>query len=258
MVFLGSLGSVTHLQIKVLAEALVSLQGFTGERAVSRLTCLLPEFSSLPGVKPGLQFLAWWASSKSSSSHNGLIYKSAREGVLTSRCHKSMQQSWKWYSITFTICLLLETCDKSLPHLKGGYYTGHLCQEAGITGGSPKVCSPPAGLGVYTIWTLGSLKWRSLVRFNANPMRKSICLLKYVNAPDACWKRKSISLKSLQSEWVTYNSSTENSESESEVAQSCPTLGDPMDGSLPGSAVHGIFQARILEWAAISFSRRSS
>ena len=41
---------------------------------------------------------------------------------------------------------------------------------------------------------------------------------------------------------------------ESEVAQSCPTLCDPMDGSLPGSAVHGIFQARILEWAAINHS----
>ena len=41
-------------------------------------------------------------------------------------------------------------------------------------------------------------------------------------------------------------------------AQSCPTLCDPMDSSLPGSAVHGIFQARILEWAAISFSRGSS
>ena len=44
----------------------------------------------------------------------------------------------------------------------------------------------------------------------------------------------------------------------SEVAQSCPTLCDPMDGSLPGSSVHGIFQARILEWAAIFFSRGSS
>ena len=47
-------------------------------------------------------------------------------------------------------------------------------------------------------------------------------------------------------------------ESESEVAQSCPTLCDPMDGNLPGSAVHGIFQARILELAAISFSSGSS
>ena len=42
--------------------------------------------------------------------------------------------------------------------------------------------------------------------------------------------------------------------SESEVAQSCPTLRDPMDYSLPGSFVHGIFQARVLEWGAIAFS----
>ena len=43
--------------------------------------------------------------------------------------------------------------------------------------------------------------------------------------------------------------------SESELAQSCPTLCDPMDCSLPGSSVHGIFQARVLEWGAIAFSR---
>ena len=42
--------------------------------------------------------------------------------------------------------------------------------------------------------------------------------------------------------------------SESEVAQLCPTLSDPMDCSLPGSSVHGIFQARVLEWGAIAFS----
>ena len=42
--------------------------------------------------------------------------------------------------------------------------------------------------------------------------------------------------------------------SESEVAQSCPTLSDPMDCSPPGSSVHGIFQARALEWVAIAFS----
>ena len=45
--------------------------------------------------------------------------------------------------------------------------------------------------------------------------------------------------------------------SESEVAQSCPTLSDLMDCSLPGSSVHGIFQARVLEWGAIAFSRPS-
>ena len=42
--------------------------------------------------------------------------------------------------------------------------------------------------------------------------------------------------------------------SESEVAQSCSTLRDPMDCSLPGSSIHGIFQARILEWGTIAFS----
>ena len=45
---------------------------------------------------------------------------------------------------------------------------------------------------------------------------------------------------------------------ESEVAQSCPTLCDPMECSLSGSSVHGIFQARVLEWGAISFSGGSS
>ena len=42
--------------------------------------------------------------------------------------------------------------------------------------------------------------------------------------------------------------------SESEVAQSCPTLHNPMNYSLPGSSAHGIFQARVLEWGAIAFS----
>ena len=42
--------------------------------------------------------------------------------------------------------------------------------------------------------------------------------------------------------------------SESEVAQSYPTLSDPMDCSLPDSSIHGVFQARVLEWVAIAFS----
>ena len=45
--------------------------------------------------------------------------------------------------------------------------------------------------------------------------------------------------------------------SEREVAQLCPTLSDPMDCSPPGSSIHGIFQARVLEWAAIVFSEES-
>ena len=54
-----------------------------------------------------------------------------------------------------------------------------------------------------------------------------------------------VSIPSLQVKW-------------SEVAQSCPTLCDPVDCSPPGSSIHGILQARILEWVAISFSRGSS
>ena len=46
--------------------------------------------------------------------------------------------------------------------------------------------------------------------------------------------------------------------STSEVAQSCPPLCDPVNCSLPGSSIHGILQARVLEWVAISFSRESS
>ena len=47
-------------------------------------------------------------------------------------------------------------------------------------------------------------------------------------------------------------------ETETEVAESCPTLCDQIDCSLPGFSIHGIFQARVLEWVAISFSRGSS
>ena len=46
--------------------------------------------------------------------------------------------------------------------------------------------------------------------------------------------------------------------SESEVAQSCPTLSDPMDCSPPGFSIYGIFQARVLEWGAIAFSKNKT
>ena len=46
--------------------------------------------------------------------------------------------------------------------------------------------------------------------------------------------------------------------SEREVTQSCPTLSNPMDYSLPGSSIHGIFQARLLEWGAIAFSEQAA
>ena len=61
---------------------------------------------------------------------------------------------------------------------------------------------------------------------------------------------------SRQEHWsgLPFPSPMQERESESEVAQSCPTLSDPMDCSLPGSSVHGIFQTRVLEWGAIAFS----
>ena len=51
---------------------------------------------------------------------------------------------------------------------------------------------------------------------------------------------------------------TAEEKKESEVTQSCPTLCHPMDCSLPGTSIHGILQARLLEWVAIAFSRGSS
>ena len=63
--------------------------------------------------------------------------------------------------------------------------------------------------------------------------------------------------KEAEVEWL-YDDLQHLLESKSEVAQSCPTLYDSMDCSLPHSSLHGIFQARVLEWVAISFSRGSS
>ena len=57
---------------------------------------------------------------------------------------------------------------------------------------------------------------------------------------------------------VALSSYFEKVKSESKVTQSCPTLWDPMDCSLQGFSVHGILQARVLEWVVISFSRGSS
>ena len=61
---------------------------------------------------------------------------------------------------------------------------------------------------------------------------------------------------SRQEHWSgwPFPSPVHESESENEVAQSCPALRDPMDCSLPGSSLHGIFQVRVLEWVAIAFS----
>ena len=72
-------------------------------------------------------------------------------------------------------------------------------------------------------------------------------LLVYLNIQNSFTAFHKLLLPSLRSEMKW-----------SEFAQSCPTLCDPVDCSLPGSSVHAIFQARVLEWGAISFSRASS
>ena len=59
---------------------------------------------------------------------------------------------------------------------------------------------------------------------------------------------------SRQEHWSGLPFPSSMHESESEVTQSCPTLSDPMDCSLPDSSVHGICQARVMEWGAIAFS----
>ena len=59
---------------------------------------------------------------------------------------------------------------------------------------------------------------------------------------------------SRQEHWSELPFPSPMHESESEIAQLCPTLSDPMDCSLPGSSIRGIFQARVLEWGAIAFS----
>ena len=64
-------------------------------------------------------------------------------------------------------------------------------------------------------------------------------------------------LKSLGIHFLTYKMRSLMVGSESEVSQLCPTVCDPVDYSPPGSSVHGILQARILEWVALSFSRGS-
>ena len=56
---------------------------------------------------------------------------------------------------------------------------------------------------------------------------------------------------------ITKQQQLQKERKESEVAQSCPTLCNPMNYSLPGSSIHGIFQARVLEWVAISLSNLS-
>ena len=76
--------------------------------------------------------------------------------------------------------------------------------------------------------------------------------------PDPGIESMSLVSPALAGGFFTTGSPGKHTDEICEVAQSCPTLCDPMDYSLPGSSLHGILQARVLEWGAISFFRESS
>ena len=84
---------------------------------------------------------------------------------------------------------------------------------------------------------------------------KSLSRVQLLATPWTAAHQAPLSLEfSRQEYWSGLPFPSPRHESESEVTQSCPTPRDPMDCSPPGSSVHGIFQARVLEWVAIAFS----
>ena len=98
----------------------------------------------------------------------------------------------------------------------------------------------------FSQWTW----WRSVIQ-KAHPVSKRMCLW-------SCARHSQRSNMECLSVTLKANLMLLKSERESEVAQSCLILCDPVDCSPPGSSVHGICQARTLEWVAIPFSRGSS
>ena len=107
------------------------------------------------------------------------------------------------------------------------------------------------------VWSLG---WE-------DPQEKEMAAHSSIVAWKIPWteepgRLQSMGLQRVRHDWVTEQNWTEVTlflnEWMDEVAQFCPTLCNPMDCSLPRSSIHGIFQARILAWIAISFSRKSS
>ena len=70
-----------------------------------------------------------------------------------------------------------------------------------------------------------------------------------------CVSKTVMKLGSTFSKFTKQNNGITSAAAAAKSLQSCPTLCDPVDCSLPGSSIHGIFQARVLEWGAIAFSR---
>ena len=120
---------------------------------------------------------------------------------------------------------------------------------------NPMACSPP-GSSVDGIFQARILEWVAISCFPATAA-KSLQSCPTLCDPIDGSPPASTSLGfSRQEHWsgLPFPSPMHERKSESEVVQSCLTLCDPMDCSPPGSSIHGIFQARILEWGAIAFS----
>ena len=116
-------------------------------------------------------------------------------------------------------------------------------QQVVYTGWSSRVMSPPLVLGVRQTKWAESWGW-------VNVQNKIKVQFPQEQGMDAG--------QTDRRKWSTNMCCNVNQKNQSEVTQSCLTLCSPMDCGPPGSSVHGIFQARVLEWVAISFSRRSS
>ena len=96
-----------------------------------------------------------------------------------------------------------------------------------------------------------NIKWPHIICGSKKHNKWTNKTQRYREQTSGCQRRE---LPSEQNRWREINCTVMHGE----VSQSCPTLCDPRDCSLPGSSVHGIFQAIVLEWIAISFSRKSS
>ena len=125
-----------------------------------------------------------------------------------------------------------------------------------------RLCATPQTAACKVLLFLGFSRqeYRSRLPF---PSPMHTCMLSCFSCVQLCatpWTAAHQEPPSLgfsrQEHWsgLPFLSPMHERKSESEVAQLCPTLSNPMDCSLPGSSIHGIFQGRVLEWVAIAFS----
>ena len=133
-----------------------------------------------------------------------------------------------------------------MPQLHQHIYTAAAAAAAKLLQSCPTLCDPidgsPSGSSVPYIYT-------------AAAAAKSLQSCPTLCDPKTAAHQAPSSLGfSRQEHWSGLPFPSPMHESESEVAQSCPTLSDPMDCSLRGSSIHGLFQARVLEWSVIAFS----